>query len=50
MNLTPQDLKFLNSGVKHITLPIGVIAILSFDQPFPHGWERLRYAEAQPFL
>ena len=50
MNLTPQDLSFLGSGVKHITLPIGVVAILGFDKPFPHGWERLSYQEAQPFI
>ena len=50
MNLTAQDLSFLQSGVKHITLPIGVVAILGFDKPFPNGWERLRYAEAQAYM
>lgn len=50
MNLSPQDLSFLESGVKHTTLPIGVVAILGFDQPFPYGWERLSYQEAEPYL
>jgi hypothetical protein len=50
MDLKPQDLTLLGSGIKHITLPIGVVAILKFNQPFPNGWERLRYQEAQPYI
>jgi len=50
MNLTAQDLGLLNTGIKHISLPIGVVAILAFNQPFPNGWERLSYEEAQPYM
>ena len=30
--------------------PLGVVAILNFSRPFPQGWERLSYQEAQGIL
>ena len=47
--LSPQDQQVVQQ-CKHTDTPIGIVAILNFSQPFPQGWERLSYQEAQPIL
>ena len=38
------------STVRHIDTKIGTIAVLSFKEDIPEGWERLQLEEAQPYL
>jgi hypothetical protein len=47
--LSPQDQQVCQA-LKHVNTPSGIVAILNFDQPFPQGWQRLSYQEAQGFL
>jgi len=48
-NLSYQDQQVLQQ-CRHVNTPLGIVAILNFSQPFPQGWERLNYQEAQPIL
>ena len=47
--LSPQD-QNVCQALKHVNTPIGIVAILNFSQPFPQGWERLSFQEAQGIL
>jgi len=44
--LSPIDQQVL-SQCRFIDTPMGIVAILNFSKPFPQGWERLNYQEAQ---
>ena len=47
--LSPQDQNVCQT-LRHVNTPIGIVAILSFSMPFPQGWERLSFQEAQGIL
>lgn len=47
--LSPMDQQVISS-LKHCNTPLGVVAVLNFSQPFPQGWVRLSFPEAQGFI